>query len=101
MPMKPGMDRAVGRAWVITLVMSIALLVNITYVQGFKAQSLRDDSLNARQFENRFKIDRGPIVADGERLAWSEKTDDDRYQRHYQDGPAFAPVTGYFSVFSQ
>ncbi|WP_433468003.1 penicillin-binding transpeptidase domain-containing protein [Spirillospora sp. CA-128828] len=81
--------------------MSIALLVNITYVQGFKAQSLRDDSLNARQFENRFKIDRGPIVADGERLAWSEKTGDDRYQRHYQDGPAFAPVTGYFSVFSQ
>lgn len=99
--MRPGIDRAVGRSWVITLVMVIALMANITYVQGFQAQDLRDDSLNARQFEDRFKIDRGPIVADGERLAWSEKVADDRYQRHYKDGPAFAPVTGYFSVFAQ
>lgn len=99
--MKPGMDRALGRTWIITLVMALALLVNITYVQGFEAQDLRDDSLNARQFEDRFKIDRGPIVADGERLAWSRKVDDERYQRHYKDGPVFAPITGYFSVFSQ
>ncbi|WP_243716835.1 penicillin-binding transpeptidase domain-containing protein [Actinomadura darangshiensis] len=81
--------------------MSVALLANITYVQGFEAQNLRDDSLNARQFEDRFKIDRGPIVADGERLAWSQGVDDERYQRHYKDGAAFAPVTGYFSVFAQ
>lgn len=99
--MKPGMDRALGRTWIITLVMAVALLVNITYVQGFEAQDLRDDSLNARRFEDRFKIDRGPIVADGERLAWSQKVDDERYQRHYKDGPVFAPITGYFSVFSQ
>ncbi|MFA1549493.1 penicillin-binding transpeptidase domain-containing protein [Actinomadura chokoriensis] len=90
-----------GRTWVVTLVLAVALMANITYVQGFEAQDLRDDSLNARQFEDRFKIDRGPIVADGERLAWSEKLDDDRYQRHYKDGPVFAPITGYFSVFSQ
>ncbi|GAA4228810.1 penicillin-binding transpeptidase domain-containing protein [Actinomadura meridiana] len=99
--MKPGVDRAVGRTWVITLVLVVALMANITYVQGFDAQNLRDDPNNARQFEDRFKIDRGPIVADGERLAWSEKTGHDRYQRHYKDGPVFAPVTGYFSVFSQ
>jgi cell division protein FtsI/penicillin-binding protein 2 len=99
--MMPGMDRAVGRIWVITLVLVIGLLANITYVQGFEAQDLRDDSLNARQFEDRFKIDRGPIVADGERLAWSEKAGDERYQRRYKDGAAFAPITGYFSVFAQ
>ncbi|SNS38477.1 cell elongation-specific peptidoglycan D,D-transpeptidase [Actinomadura meyerae] len=99
--MKPGLDRALGRTWVVALVMAIALMANITYVQGFQAQDLRDDSLNARQFEDRFKIDRGPIVAGGERLAWSRKLDDGRYQRHYKDGKVFAPVTGYFSVFSQ
>lgn len=99
--MRPGVDRAVGRTWILTLVMVIALMANITYVQGFEAQNLRDDSLNARQFEDRFKIDRGPIVADGERLAWSEKIRGDRYRRRYQDGPVFAPITGYFSVFSQ
>ncbi|GAA1822953.1 penicillin-binding transpeptidase domain-containing protein [Actinomadura chokoriensis] len=101
MPMKPGIDRAVGRTWVVALVMAVALMANITYVQGFEAQDLRDDSLNARRLQDRFKIDRGPITADGERLAWSEKTDGDRYQRHYADGPVFAPITGYFSVFSQ
>ncbi|NDU77775.1 hypothetical protein GWI34_34965 [Actinomadura sp. DSM 109109] len=99
--MKPGIDRAVGRTWVITLILILALLVNVTYVQGFQAQNLRDDPLNARQFEDRFKIDRGPIVAGGERLAWSERVGDDRFQRRYKDGAAFAPVTGYFSVFSQ
>lgn len=99
--MRPGIDRAVGRAWVVTLVMVIALMANITFVQGFQAQELRDDALNARRLDDRFKIDRGPIVADGERLAWSEKIDDERYRRRYKDGPAFAPVTGYFSVFAQ
>ncbi|MGW2313715.1 penicillin-binding transpeptidase domain-containing protein [Actinomadura luteofluorescens] len=99
--MEPGIDRAVARIWVITLLLILALLVNVTYVQGFQAQGLRDDPLNARQFEDRFKIDRGPIVAGGERLAWSEQVGDDRFQRRYKDGAAFAPVTGYFSVFSQ
>jgi peptidoglycan glycosyltransferase len=99
--MRPGIDRALGRTWAVALVTAIALMANITYVQGFEAQDLRDDSLNARRLQDRFKVDRGPIVADGERLAWSEKTDDGRYQRHYKDGPVFAPVTGYFSVFSQ
>lgn len=101
MRMKPGIDRAVGRTWVVALVMAVGLMANITYVQGFEAQDLRDDSLNARRLQDRFKVDRGPITADGERLAWSEKTGDDRYQRRYKDGKVFAPITGYFSVFSQ
>ncbi|TYB43309.1 penicillin-binding transpeptidase domain-containing protein [Actinomadura chibensis] len=99
--MKPGIDRAVGRTWIIALLMAGALMANVTYVQGFEAQDLRDDPLNARQFEDRFKTDRGPIVADGERLAWSDEVGGGRYQRRYKDGPVFAPVTGYFSVFAQ
>ncbi|WP_242885026.1 penicillin-binding transpeptidase domain-containing protein [Actinomadura litoris] len=101
--MRPGVDRAVGRTWIISILMIIALLANITYVQGFQAQDLRDDSLNARQFEDRNKIERGPIVADGQRLAWSEPVggDDEKYQRHYKQSEVFAPVTGYFSPFSQ
>src|SRR5437868_13018324 len=100
--MSPGIDRAVGRTWVISLVMIIALLVNITYVQGFEAQNLRDDSLNARQYEDRKKIERGAIVADGQRLACSEPVDGGReYQRHYLQSTVFSPITGYFSPFSQ
>ena len=99
--MEPGTDRALKRTWVVTLVLVVALMANVTYVQGFEAQELRDDSDNARRLDDRFKTDRGPIVADGRRLAWSEGTEDGRYRRRYRDGPVFAPVTGYFSVFSQ
>ncbi|WP_131742135.1 penicillin-binding transpeptidase domain-containing protein [Actinomadura roseirufa] len=99
--LKPGLDRAVGRVWIVALVMVLALMANVTYVQGFQTQSLRDDRLNGRQYQNRDRTDRGPIVAGGERLAWSEPVSGKRYQRHYKDGPVFAPVTGYFSPFSQ
>ncbi|WP_067830119.1 penicillin-binding transpeptidase domain-containing protein [Actinomadura kijaniata] len=95
------MDKALRRTWVIALVGSLALLANITYVQGFEAQALRDDRHNARQFQNRDKINRGPIVADGERLAWSVPVSGGRYQRRYLDSEIFAPVTGYFSQYSQ
>src|SRR5690606_18837573 len=101
MRMRPGMDRTLTRTWVITLVMFVALMANVTYVQGFQSEDLRDSSLNARRLDDRFKRDRGPIVADGERLAWSERIDDERYRRRYRDGPVFAPVTGYFSVFAE
>ncbi|MFD0905069.1 peptidoglycan D,D-transpeptidase FtsI family protein [Actinomadura sediminis] len=100
--MRPGMDRALARTWVLTLLMILALMINVTYVQAFQAQDLRDSALNPRRLTDRFTVDRGPIVADGERLAWSEPVDGgEKYQRHYRDGPAFAPVTGYFSVFSE
>ncbi|MFD0691232.1 penicillin-binding transpeptidase domain-containing protein [Actinomadura fibrosa] len=99
--MRPGIDRAVGYSWVVAIVMVIALMANVTYLQGFEAQDLRDDPLNARQYADRNKIDRGPIVAGGERLAWSEPVSGKRYQRRYRQSTVFAPVTGYFSPFAQ
>ncbi|MQY03064.1 penicillin-binding transpeptidase domain-containing protein [Actinomadura macrotermitis] len=97
-----GTGKAVRRTWVVSLLMVLALLANITYVQGFQAQDLRDDPHNARQFEDRNTFDRGPIVAGGLRLAWSQKTPDGRhYRRRYLESEVFAPVTGYYSLFSQ
>ncbi|MFG1999334.1 penicillin-binding transpeptidase domain-containing protein [Spirillospora sp. NPDC048911] len=96
------MDKAVRRTWIVALLMGLALMVNVTYVQGFEYQDLRDDSHNARQFDDRNKIERGPIVAGGQKLAWSEKVKDEKtYRRRYWNSEVFAPITGYFSVFSQ
>ncbi|WP_067481719.1 penicillin-binding transpeptidase domain-containing protein [Actinomadura hibisca] len=95
------MDKSLRRTWVVTLVMVLALMANVTYVQGFRAQALRDDPLNARQYADRMTLARGPIVAGGERLAWSEPAAGKRYQRRYRQSEIFAPVTGYFSLFSQ
>ncbi|MDL4818826.1 penicillin-binding transpeptidase domain-containing protein [Actinomadura opuntiae] len=100
--MRPGIDRALGATWVVALVMTVALLANVTYVQGFEAQDLRDSSLNARRLLDRNKVERGPIVAGGQRLAWSELTSDGKtYQRHYAYSKIFSPITGYFSPFTQ
>ncbi|MEV5576000.1 penicillin-binding transpeptidase domain-containing protein [Spirillospora sp. NPDC052269] len=96
-----GTNKALRWTWVITLVMVLALMVNVTYVQGFQAQSLRDDPLNTRQYTDRDAIDRGPIVAGGERIAWSDAVAKGRFQRHYKDSVTFSPITGYFSKFSQ
>ncbi|MBO2455322.1 hypothetical protein J4573_50160 [Actinomadura barringtoniae] len=96
------MDKAVKLTWILTLLMVLALMANVTYVQGFKAQELRDDPLNARQYQNRNRIERGPIVASGKRLAWSEKVGDTgTFRRRYWNSDVFSPITGYFSVFSQ
>ncbi|MBO2463040.1 penicillin-binding transpeptidase domain-containing protein [Actinomadura violacea] len=100
--MKPGIDRAVAATWVIALAMTIALLANVTYVQGFQGQELRDSSLNPRRLLDRNTVERGPIVADGQRLAWSQLTSDGKtYQRHYADSEIFSPITGYFSPFAE
>ncbi|KAB2366449.1 penicillin-binding transpeptidase domain-containing protein [Actinomadura montaniterrae] len=100
--MRPGIDRALAATWVVALAMTVALLANVTYVQGFEAQDLRDSSLNARRLQNRNLVERGPIVADGQRLAWSELTSDGKtYQRHYADSKIFSPITGYFSPFAE
>ncbi|WP_019634816.1 penicillin-binding transpeptidase domain-containing protein [Actinomadura atramentaria] len=96
-----GIDKALGRVWIIALLLALALLANVTYVQGFQAQALRDDPNNARQFAGRTTLDRGPITAGGERLAYSVKVGDKRYQRKYVDSAVFSPITGYFSLYSQ
>ncbi|MFC4906253.1 penicillin-binding transpeptidase domain-containing protein [Actinomadura gamaensis] len=96
-----GTNRALRWTWVITLLMVLALMANVTYVQGFEAQSLRDDPQNTRQYSNRDAIARGPIVAGGERIAWSDAVAKNKYQRRYKDSETFSPITGYFSMFSQ
>ncbi|WP_018655292.1 penicillin-binding transpeptidase domain-containing protein [Actinomadura flavalba] len=96
-----GTDKALRRTWLVTLVMILALLANVTYVQGFQAGELRDDALNSRQYQNRNRVQRGPIVAGGVRLAWSEPAGDGRYVRRYRESETFAPVTGHFSLFTQ
>lgn len=84
------------------VLMILALMANVTYIQGFQAQSLRTDPLNTRNLFDQFKYERGPILAGGKEIAYSRKTDDKRlrYQRVYRDGPMYAPVTGYTSIYS-
>ena len=98
------MNRAMLRLSLACLVMFALLLINVTYVQAFKATSLASGPGNVRIFNQQFQYKRGAIVAGGTAggttIAESRLTKGNIYQRYYPDGPVYAPVTGYDSIFS-
>ncbi len=95
-------NRALRRVAIAVLVMFVLLLVNVNRVQGFEAGSLAADPGNARTFSLQFQYQRGPIMtSDGVVIAESRHVKGIySYQRYYPDGPAFAPVTGFDSIYS-
>jgi penicillin-binding protein A len=100
------MNRALLRISLACLAMFVLLLLNINYLQSFKASKLAAEPGNVRVFDQQFTYQRGSIVAAGDnkdvtiaesRLIKGTET----YQRYYPDGNVYAPVTGYDTIFSQ
>ena len=87
--------------------MFLLLLINVNYLQGFQTSSLANEPGNSRAFyaaQNQYQ--RGSIVtSDGVTIAASKlssnSNDSIKYQRYYPMGPAYAPVTGYDTIYSQ
>lgn len=94
------MNTALRRVAVAVMVMVVALLLNITYVQVIKADDYRTDPRNARVLLDEYSRQRGQISAGGTVLASSVATQDRyKYLRVYPTTPnAFAPVTGFYSM---
>jgi penicillin-binding protein A len=100
------MNRALLRISLACLAMFVLLLVNINYLQSFKANKLAAEPGNVRVFDQQFSYQRGSIVAAGDAkdmtIAESRLIKGtDTYQRYYPDGKVYAPVTGYDTIFSQ
>ena len=101
------MNRALLRISLACLVMFVLLLININYVQAFQSTSLASDPENSRTFNQQFQYQRGSIYATGDGsnvlIAKSKvaKNSGGEYQRYYPNGPLYAPVTGYDSVFGK
>ncbi len=99
------MNRALHRVALACLAMFLLLLVNINYLQVFRASSLASEPGNQRVFIQQFKIWRGEIIAAGgpggaqQVIAESKLIKGGFYQRYYPSGYVYAPVTGYDSVF--
>ncbi|QIS07970.1 peptidoglycan D,D-transpeptidase FtsI family protein [Nocardia arthritidis] len=94
------MNTPLRRVAVAVMLMIVALLLNATYVQVIKADSLRSDPRNKRILLDEYSRQRGQISAGGNVLASSVATDDRyKYLRVYRDNPeAYAPVTGFYSM---
>jgi penicillin-binding protein A len=96
------LNRPIKRISIAVLVLFIILLVNVNYLQAVEAPSLATRPDNDRAQYNDNQVQRGDIVtADGKTIATSKPSNDQfKYQRTYPDGPVYAPVTGFDSVFT-
>lgn len=96
------MNRPIRTLAVGCLVLFVALLVNISYVQYWQADhhldSLTAHPDNYRVRDELFSRERGAIVVDGKAVAESNKSKDAyKYQRYYPEAQEYAPLTGFFS----
>jgi peptidoglycan glycosyltransferase len=98
------MNRPIKRISIAVLVMFVILLVNVNYLQAVEAPSLANRPLNDRSEFNQNQVQRGNIVtADGVTVATSKTATSAglfKYQRVYPGGKAYAPVTGYDTIYS-
>ncbi|MGI8870967.1 MAG: penicillin-binding transpeptidase domain-containing protein [Mycobacteriales bacterium] len=93
------MNRPIRRVVVAVVILLLALVGNLTYVQFVKAKALATDPANVRVLISDYSYQRGSIIADGTSVASSVKTSDRlTYLRRYSDGPTYAPVTGFDSL---
>jgi penicillin-binding protein A len=87
---------------VFCLLLFLALLVNSTYLMYVRADDLATDPKNRRVVTEAFSRERGAILVGREPVARSVPSDDRYdYQRTYPQPFRYAPVTGYFSYFTQ
>jgi peptidoglycan glycosyltransferase len=93
------MNRQLRHVAIAALIMFAALLVNSNVVQVVQASSLRANPHNVRVLYGEYSNKRGPIEVAGKDIARSIATNDSlKYLRTYPGGPAYAPVTGYYSL---
>lgn len=96
------MNKAIRTIATFCLLLFLALMLNATYLQYWRASSLDENPLNRRVLEEAFSSERGAILVGRTPVAES-KPIDDRYefQRTYPQPYKYAPITGWFSYFSQ
>jgi peptidoglycan glycosyltransferase len=80
------------------LLLSLALLANITYVQAFQADELNDREGNRRVLIDEYARERGPILVGDEAIASSVPTDGEfAFLREYHEPELYAQTTGFYS----
>lgn len=83
---------------VVIMVMFLALMVNASYSYLFRTESLNADPANRRVRDAEFGTDRGDILVGNTPIVTSTPVDDRfGFQRTYEQGALYAPVTGHYS----
>jgi peptidoglycan glycosyltransferase len=94
------MNSTIRRSALMVGVLFLALLLNANYIAFVENDALRNRTGNSRLIIEEYDHERGSILAGRRAIAKSVETSDRlRYLRTYSDGPLFAPITGYYSVY--
>ncbi|MEU8623837.1 penicillin-binding transpeptidase domain-containing protein [Streptomyces sp. NPDC048669] len=94
------MNKPLRRIAVFCGILILALLVRTNYLQYVRADELNTRDENRRVRIERYAHERGDIIVDGGKAVTGSKETKDsdfKYKRVWQDGPMWAPVTGYSS----
>ena len=92
------MNRPIRTLSVGILILFVALMLNLTYVQFFKANWYNDRADNRRVTEEAYSRQRGDILVGKKAVVSSKQSDDTfKWQRTYPGGKKYAPITGFLS----
>ena len=92
------MNKAIGRVFIVGVVLFVALIVNLTYLQVIRADYLAERPENKRQLAEELRIKRGQILGyDGSVIAKSVRRSG-FYQRRYPNGTLAPQLVGYDTV---
>ncbi|MGZ4449536.1 MAG: peptidoglycan D,D-transpeptidase FtsI family protein [Nocardioides sp.] len=96
------MNKPIRTISIFCLLLFLALMVNATYLQYYKASSLDKDPRNRRVIQAAYSRERGAILVGRNPIAESVKSNDQyKFQRTYPEPFKYAPLTGFFSYYSQ
>ncbi|MFT4218711.1 MAG: penicillin-binding protein 2 [Micropruina sp.] len=92
------MNRPIRRVALVSMLMTLALLVNMCVSYLVRQDSLNAQAQNRRVTDAAFAQDRGAIMVGNTAVAETVASKDQfKFQRRYPQGELYAPITGYFS----
>ncbi|MEU8888384.1 penicillin-binding transpeptidase domain-containing protein [Streptomyces sp. NPDC048442] len=93
------MNKTIRHAAVFCMLLVLALLVRVTWVQAYDGKALAQNKDNRRNIVAQYAHPLGNIIVAGSPVTGSTKTEgsDLAYKRTYTEGELYAAVTGYSS----
>ncbi|MFJ3495030.1 peptidoglycan D,D-transpeptidase FtsI family protein [Streptomyces sp. NPDC086091] len=93
------MNKPLRRIAIFCGLLILTLLIRDNWLQYVKADTLATDDENRRVNIERYATPRGDIIVDGKAITGSVETTsgDYKYKRTWNNGPMWAPITGYSS----
>ncbi len=92
------MNRPIRVMAIACLVLFVALMANINYIQYIDADDLNTMVANNRVRHDEFSRERGPIIVGDKQIALSKPVDDEfEYLRTYRQTNLYANLTGFYS----